>query len=219
MSANAFLPLVAAALVTVAAGDYSTLRSTAAVGGSYGLLAAPTVPTAPTTTDGCVDGCPCNGTGKEKSGDGIITFPCRCPASCKCKGGTGDAECCGGGDVVKEEPPKTRKLYRMPGPRWNWEGLNSPSESFMRAHMMQDHGVDATGWSREAMQVGHDNIHNGYSVWGKEPAASSGNFRSDCPDGKCPLPSAGSSSSGGCPGGNCPTSSGSSRRGLFGWRR
>lgn len=217
MEGNTLLPVIAAVAVAAASSGYNAMRPTASVGGAYGVMAqtdTPTPPPQPST--GCVDGCPCGGTGKEKSGDGIITFDCRCPDDCECKGRKSES-CCDG--EVAEEPPKMRKVYRMPGPRWNWEGLNNPSESFMRAHMMQDHGIDATGWGREAMQVGHDNIHNGHDVWGKEPAASAGNFRSDCPDGKCPLPAA-SSSGGGCPSGNCPTSSaGSSRRGLFGWRR
>lgn len=206
LSTNTFLPIIAAAAVSLTVGNYNALRPTAAVGGAYGIIGeVPSPP--PPPTDGCVEGCPCNGTGKEKSGDGIITFDCRCPSSCKCKGGSSEE--------VAEEPPKMRKLYRMPGPRWDWEGLNNPSEYYMRAHLLQDHGINATGWSREAMQVGHDNLHNGYDVWGEPPAATG----SDCPDGKCPLPSA-SGSGGGCPGGNCPTSpSGSRRRGLFGWRR
>lgn len=36
-------------------------------------------------TDGCVRGCTCKGTGKEKTGDGLDTVPCRCPDSCECK--------------------------------------------------------------------------------------------------------------------------------------
>lgn len=35
--------------------------------------------------DGCVKNCTCNGTGREKTGDGLDTVPCRCPDSCECK--------------------------------------------------------------------------------------------------------------------------------------
>lgn len=188
-STHAMLPIVAAAIVAAAAEGYNAMRPTASVGGAYGLMADATPPT-PEPAGGCVDGCPCGGTGKERSGDGIIEFDCRCPEGCECKG-------------AKAKPVKMRKLYRMPGPRWNWEGISDPSESFMRQHLLLDHGIDATGWSREAMQVGHDNLHNGHDVWGEEPSAS-------CPDGKCPVPS---SSIGGCPGGNCPTTP--RRRGIF----
>ena len=34
---------------------------------------------------GCVDGCRCNGTGEEKSGDGLAVVPCRCEDDCECK--------------------------------------------------------------------------------------------------------------------------------------
>jgi hypothetical protein len=35
--------------------------------------------------EGCVDGCTCNGTGREKTGDGLSTVDCRCPDGCDCK--------------------------------------------------------------------------------------------------------------------------------------
>ena len=208
---------IAAVLLFGAAETYNLARPAAAVGGAYGLLSAPDTPgTPPAPAGGCVDGCTCGGTGKERSGDGILVFDCRCPDDCKCKQSKEEPakeepakEEPAQEEPAKEEPPKeepakktvTRKLYRMPGSRWNWEGLNSPSESFMRSHLLSDHGVNASGWSREAMQVAHDNLHNGYDVWGEEPSTSGGNFRSDCPSG------------------NCPTSSSPSRRGLFGRRR
>lgn len=104
-------------------------------------------------------------------------------------------------------------IYDMPGSRWNWEGRSSKSvsDSFMRSHLLSDHGVDAAGMSRSQMQVVHDNIHNGYPAFGKASSAS-------CPDGQCPLPGSSGSSSGSCP--TCPGGSSSSRsRGLFGrWR-
>lgn len=58
-----------------------------AVAGTYSLMAAdrgPTPAPAPPST-GCVEGCKCNGTGKEKSGDGLAIVPCRCPDTCSCK--------------------------------------------------------------------------------------------------------------------------------------
>lgn len=50
----------------------------------------PVVPQPP--REGCVDGCTCNGTGKEKTGDGLDTVECRCPDGCKCKPATKQAE-------------------------------------------------------------------------------------------------------------------------------
>ena len=221
---------IAAVLLFGAAETYNLARPAAAVGGAYGLLSAPDTPgTPPAPAGGCVDGCTCGGTGKERSGDGILVFDCRCPDDCKCKQSKEEPakEEPPKEEPAKEEPPKeepakktvTRKLYRMPGSRWNWEGLNSPSESFMRSHLLSDHGVNASGWSREAMQVAHDNLHNGYDVWGEEPSTSGGNFRSDCPSGNCPTSTSGGNFRSDCPSGNCPTSSSPSRRGLFGRRR
>lgn len=36
-------------------------------------------------TDGCAPECTCNGTGREKTGDGLDTVDCRCDDNCKCK--------------------------------------------------------------------------------------------------------------------------------------
>lgn len=173
-----------AVILAAAAGGFVNRQPVVAVGGAYGLMTA----TVATPSGDCPDDCGCGGTGVV--GDGRIEIDCGCPSDCSCKQKKAEPP--------KAEPPKMRKLYRMPGPTWNWEGVGNPSESFMRLHMMQDHGIDATGWSKKAMQVGHDNLHNGYDVWGEEPA-SAGTFRSDCPSG------------------NCPTSS--PRRSLFGRRR
>jgi len=40
-------------------------------------------PVSPET--GCEEGCKCNGTGEERSGDGLAVVACRCPESCDCK--------------------------------------------------------------------------------------------------------------------------------------
>lgn len=36
---------------------------------------------------GCEEGCRCNGTGEEPSGDGILVVNCRCEDDCECKAG------------------------------------------------------------------------------------------------------------------------------------
>jgi hypothetical protein len=62
-----------------------------AVAGNYAILESGTRPTpapSPTPTPGpggCRSGCKCNGTGREPTGDGLATMPCRCPDDCKCK--------------------------------------------------------------------------------------------------------------------------------------
>jgi hypothetical protein len=47
----------------------------------------------PTPSGDCTTGCKCNGTGKERTGDGLSVVDCRCPDNCKCKASA---------------PPKTR---------------------------------------------------------------------------------------------------------------
>ena len=54
----------------------------------------------PAPKDGCDVGCRCNGTGEEKSGDGLAVVSCRCEDSCKCK-----EEKKGLDEPVVEEPP------------------------------------------------------------------------------------------------------------------
>ena len=61
----------------------------------------------------------------------------------------------------EESSSKTVTLYRMPNnTRWNWEGRSNPSTSFMRQHLMDEHGIDASLMNREQMQILHDNAHN-----------------------------------------------------------
>ena len=68
------------------------MRSFVAVAGLYSVWAADTPGPAPTPAGKCVEGCKCNGTGKERSGDGIAVIACRCPESCSCKK-KGEAPC------------------------------------------------------------------------------------------------------------------------------
>jgi hypothetical protein len=59
----------------------------AALAVRYAAIAVnpPSAPSPDQPTGECVEGCRCNGTGKEKTGDGLATVDCRCPDSCKCK--------------------------------------------------------------------------------------------------------------------------------------
>lgn len=49
------------------------------------LFNQPGAPTPDGPIEGCVEGCTCNGTGREKTGDGLSTVDCRCPDGCDCK--------------------------------------------------------------------------------------------------------------------------------------
>jgi hypothetical protein len=77
-----------AVLLTTVLGCSSSqtkdLRPFVAVAGNYSLISCYHTPDEPAPS-GCVPGCACNGTGKEKSGDGLALVNCRCPDSCQCK--------------------------------------------------------------------------------------------------------------------------------------
>lgn len=60
------------------------LQPLVAAAGAYSVMLDEPAPT-PVPTVGCDEGCKCNGTGKEKSGDGLAIVGCRCPDSCSCK--------------------------------------------------------------------------------------------------------------------------------------
>lgn len=49
------------------------------------IVNPPKAPTPDKPREGCVEGCKCNGTGKEKSGDGLAVVSCRCDDDCSCK--------------------------------------------------------------------------------------------------------------------------------------
>ena len=129
-------------------------------------------------------------------------------------------------EEIQEETPepeesssKTVTVYRMKGSTWNWEGRSNPSTEFMRQHLKEEHGIDASLMDRKAMQAIHDNCHNygDDKAFGFPTEFNSSVTANGCIDGKCPLP--GSAGSGSCP--TCPggSSSRSYSRGLFGrWR-
>ena len=58
----------------------TNLQPFVAAAGQYTMMARP-----PVVTDGCETGCKCNGTGTERSGDGLSEVNCRCPETCRCK--------------------------------------------------------------------------------------------------------------------------------------
>lgn len=68
------------------------------------LFNQPGAPTPLGPVEGCVDGCTCNGTGREKTGDGLSTVDCRCPDGCDCKPGN-SPEIPDSSPASKQEPP------------------------------------------------------------------------------------------------------------------
>ncbi len=71
---------------TAAAIDRADIIAALAV--RYGALTVRNPAPQPTPdgpSEGCVDGCRCNGTGREKTGDGLSEVDCRCPPTCDCK--------------------------------------------------------------------------------------------------------------------------------------
>lgn len=169
------------------------------------LFDLPDAPTPDVPIEGCVDGCTCNGTGREKTGDGLSTVDCRCPDGCDCKAASKQETPTPVAETVADPPlvpvaPK-RSVVRMSGSRWTFEGYGTdPPPAVKAQHLAEDHGIDATGMTSAEMSAVHDNAHNygdamAYGVIGA-PTSS-------CPGGTCPTPSSGTVY----------------RRGLFGRRR
>jgi hypothetical protein len=52
------------------------------------------------------------------------------------------------------------EVTRNPGPRWHWNGDWSPSEETAAEHLLNAHGIDASGMSMQQMMALHDNAHN-----------------------------------------------------------
>lgn len=63
------------------------LQPLVATAGAYSVIAGEknSPEPAPVPTVGCEEGCQCNGTGREPSGDGLAIVGCRCPETCSCK--------------------------------------------------------------------------------------------------------------------------------------
>lgn len=81
------LAILVAILAVAGCQKKHDLRPFIAVAGYYSMTAAgPTpAPLPPAPSAECTKGCKCGGTGREKTGDGLSTTPCRCPDNCQCK--------------------------------------------------------------------------------------------------------------------------------------
>lgn len=51
----------------------------------YGAMSVRNPAPLPDDKIGCDEGCQCNGTGEERSGDGLAVVNCRCDDDCECK--------------------------------------------------------------------------------------------------------------------------------------
>jgi hypothetical protein len=68
-----------------AAVDHASIIADIAVRYAAIVCRPQPTPTPDTPAEGCVEGCRCNGTGREKTGDGLSEVDCRCAADCECK--------------------------------------------------------------------------------------------------------------------------------------
>jgi hypothetical protein len=78
-------PLVALLAIFTGCSQPVNLQPNVAAYGSYAVMQGKRLPPPAPVTDGCTEGCRCNGTGRERTGDGLSDSECRCPEGCKCK--------------------------------------------------------------------------------------------------------------------------------------
>lgn len=62
-------------------------------------------------------------------------------------------------------PTKVRPVRRHSS-RWTVEGRRDYTTEFLAQHLIDEHGLDVNGYTREELQTMHDNIHNGYDAMG-----------------------------------------------------
>ena len=124
------------------------------------LFDLPDAPTPDVPSEGCVDGCTCNGTGREKTGDGLSTVDCRCPDGCDCK--AGNLPEIPDSSASKQETPapvaKTvadpplvpvgpkQSVVRMSGSRWTFEGYGKQRRANLRYLMEKHPPLVDEGW-------------------------------------------------------------------------
>ena len=68
----------------------------------------------------------------------------------------------------KEKAPEPVKQSptRMSETVWNLMGTWNYTTEMLANHLKNDHDIDVEGYTREEMQIMHDNIHNGYDPMG-----------------------------------------------------
>jgi hypothetical protein len=106
----ALLLLLATGCNAPAAVDDASIIADIAVRYAAIVCRPQSTPTPDTPAEGCVDGCRCNGTGREKTGDGLSEVDCRCPADCECKPSEPPRA-----DPPLVEVPRTKTVKRSDG--------------------------------------------------------------------------------------------------------
>jgi hypothetical protein len=82
----AFLLLLCTGCNATAAVDHASIIADIAVRYAAIVCRPQPTPTPDTPAEGCVEGCRCNGTGRERTGDGLSeVVNCRCDDDCECK--------------------------------------------------------------------------------------------------------------------------------------
>lgn len=67
---------------------------------------------------------------------------------------------------LKPLNPVKAKPVRRHSSRWTVEGRHNYTTEFLAQHLVDEHGLDVSGYNREELQTMHDNIHNGYDAMG-----------------------------------------------------
>lgn len=185
--------LMAATLATgcTSPGDALDLNQRSKLGASLAIAVtgdgtpAPSPGPAPKPTPSGERCDECGGTGV--LGDGVIEI--KCPVC----NGTGKK---GGGSAPAAAPKKTpvvvktiQKPVRNARGRWSVTGRRSYDRAYIANHMQKTHGIDPTGYTKEDLQIMHDNVHEGYPALGRAVAkktTSRSYRRGSCPGGRCP---------------------------------
>jgi hypothetical protein len=66
----------------------------------------------------------------------------------------------------KAPEPVKQSPTRMSETVWNLMGTWDYTPEMLANHLKNDHDIDVEGYTREEMQIMHDNIHNGYDPMG-----------------------------------------------------
>jgi len=80
----------------------------------------------------------------------------------------GEAPLPPGEKTTEEKAPEPVKQSptRMSETVWNLMGTWDYTPEMLANHLKNDHDIDVEGYTREEMQIMHDNIHNGYDPMG-----------------------------------------------------
>ena len=137
------------------------------------------------TPDGSAPGVCSDCLGKGTVGDGRVSVEC---GTCLGTGRVPPPSTEPEPEPEAEAPLALSPVYRRTKTRWTVAGKRNYSDAELARHLMQDHGIDSSGRSREEMQAMHDNTHDGYPADGGNVTQATTRSRSSssCPTGRCP---------------------------------